>query len=330
MLLYVCIVLIVLLLLICINYFLLYKQYKNVKSDISKLYIAFKRIRYGDVNLRVQSLKDKDLEQTVNRLIETIYDREMMIKEYQSTLSKKNLSLEEIIKHEKQLRLFKEDFAATLAHDMKVPVIAELNSINYLLEGRFGVLNDKQTELLKLMQSSNSELKELIENMLETYKLDQNEIKLNITKNNINNFIESTVSEMTPISIKNGNKIQTNLKETKDTEISFDEFQLKRVIKNIIQNAISFSPANSVIEVYSQLAENEILIHITNAGVSISKEDIELIFKKYYSGHSKFKKAGTGLGLYLAQQIMLAHNGNISVDTEQEGKTTFTVALPIN
>ena len=213
---------------------------------------------------------------------------------------------------------------------MKVPVIAELNSINYLLEGRFGELNDKQTELLKLMQSSNSELKELIDNMLETYKLDQNEIKLNITKNNINNFIESTVSEMTPISIKNGNKIQTNLKETKDTEISFDEFQLKRVIKNIIQNAISFSPANSVIEVYSQLAENKILIHITNAGVSISKEDIELIFKKYYSGHAKYKKAGTGLGLYLSQQIMLAHNGNITVDTEQEGKTTFTVNLPIN
>ena len=98
------------------------------------------------------------------------------LKEYQSTLSNKNLSLEEILKHEKQLQIFKEEFAATLTHDMKVPVIAELNSLNYLLDGRFGELNDKQTEILKLMKSSNQELKDLIENMLETYRLEQKAI----------------------------------------------------------------------------------------------------------------------------------------------------------
>ncbi len=90
---FIIIAILLLTILISIRYFLLYRQYKYLKSDVSKLYVAFKRVRYGDVNTRLQSLKDKELEQTVNRLFETIFDREIMIKEYQTTLSKKNLSL---------------------------------------------------------------------------------------------------------------------------------------------------------------------------------------------------------------------------------------------
>ena len=330
MLLFISITLFVIVILFCINSVFLYRKYKNAKGDISKLYIAFKRMRYGDISVRIQCLNDKYLEKTVNRLFETISDREIMIKEYQSSLSDKNMSLEEIIKQEKQLRLFKEDFAATLAHDMKVPVIAELNSLNYLLEGRFGDLNEKQTQVLKLMQSSNQELKELIENMLETYKLDQKEIILNITSNKINEFVKSCVNEMSPIAEKNSNKIILKTEKTADIIVNFDEFQLKRVLKNIIQNAISFSAANKDIEVETDINDKKVYFNITNTGVGILKEDIDLIFQKYYCGHSKFRKAGTGLGLYLSQQIMLSHNGNITVDTKQDDKTTFTVVLPLS
>ena len=70
-------------------------------------------------------------------------------------------------------------------------------------------------------------------------------------------------------------------------------------------------------------------INIINQGSSISQDDLELIFQKYYCGHSKFRKAGTGLGLYLSQQIVLAHNGNITVDSSQDGLTTFTLTLSI-
>ncbi len=312
---------------LCINYILLLKKYNKLQNDVLKIFIAVKRLRYGDVNVRIDNLNNKELQTTTNRLFETIADREMMIKEYQATLSKKNLSLEEILKQEKQLQLFKEEFAATLTHDMKVPVIAELNSLNYLLDGRFGELNEKQTEILKLMKSSNQELKELIENMLETYKLEQKSITLNLQKYELNKFLNTVINEMKPIALSTLHTITTNLEQTNNFNFSFDEFQLKRVIKNIIQNAISFSPNNSEINISTELFENKIKINITNSGSNISKEDLELIFQKYYSGHSKFRKAGTGLGLYLSQQIMLAHNGNITVDNSKESVTIFTLTL---
>lgn len=303
-------------------------NYNKVTHDINKISIAIKRIRYGDINIRLQNLYNKVLESLINRLFETIYDREMMIKEYQATLSKKNLSLEEIIKQEKQLQLFKEEFAATLTHDMKVPVIAELNSLNYLLEGRFGALNNKQLEILKLMKASNQELKELIENMLETYRLEQKKIKLEKSKNYLNPFINSIVEEMGQIAIETDHKISVDISQTENIELEFDVFQLKRVIKNLIQNALSFSPNSSEIIIRSELYNEKIKLLFTNKGSGISADDLDLIFQKYYCGHSKFRKAGTGLGLYLSQQIVLAHNGKIEVDSSKEEETTFILTLP--
>lgn len=315
--------------LFCVSYLLVFNKYKKIQNDVSKISIAVKRLRYGDVHVRVDNLNNKEFENSTNRLFETIADREMMIKEYQSTLAKKNLTLEEIIKQEKQLQLFKEEFAATLTHDMKVPVIAELNSLEYLIEGRFGELNEKQLEVLKLMKSSNQELRDLIENMLETYRLDQKELKLNKSNHNLNEFLISVINEMSPIVYSSSHKIVFDIEKTKDVVFSFDDFQIKRVIKNLIQNAVTFSPNNSEITINSYKNDSNLCVEIKNIGNNISKEDLELIFQKYYSGSSKFKKAGTGLGLYLSQQIALAHDGYITVDNSEDGITSFKLSLPV-
>ena len=310
-------------------YILLQKKYKKLNLDVARIAIAIKRVRYGDFNVRLDKLNNKNLQSTINSLIESMYDREMMIKEYQATLSKKNLSLEEVLKQEKQLQMFKEEFAATLTHDMKVPVIAELNSLNYLLEGRFGELNQKQIEILNLMKSSNQELKDLIENMLETYRLEQKKLELSLSENNFNDFIISVIKEMEPIAFNTKLAIVSELDKTSNLVLNFDSFQLKRVVKNLIQNAISFSQNESEIKLSTEKNTNEVKLFVTNKGVGISPEDLDMIFHKYYSGQSKFRKAGTGLGLYLSQQIVLAHDGKIEVDSSKEGYTTFILTLKV-
>lgn len=320
--------LILIIFIILTGYLNILKNYKKTKQDIYKIYLAIKRMRYGNVHIRVENLYDKELENAVNRLFETILDREMMIKEYQNTLAKKNLSLEEIIKQEKEMRQVKEDFTATLTHDMKVPVIAELNSLDFLLDGRFGELNDKQIEVLKLIKSSNKELKELIENLLEVYKLEQKEIKLKLKQACINDFLYSVINDMSSIFIENNIEIKLNNEETQNIYLLFDIFQLKRVVKNLLQNAVSFNGKGNEILINTHCSNTDIKIEITNKGSGISKEDLDFIFNKYYSGHSKFGKAGTGLGLYISRQIMLAHNGNIELDVSKKGFTTFILTLP--
>ncbi len=320
----------------CIVFAILIKKYVNqtkkikiIQSDTGKILVALKRVRYGDINVRLKNLQNSELENVANRLFETIADREMMIKEYQATLSKKNLSLEEVLAQEKQLRRYKEEVVATLTHDMKVPVVAELNSINFLLEGRFGELTEKQKQALNLMKTSNQELKDLIENILETFRLEQKKLELNIQKHDFNKFILSAIDEMNPILLKSNHKIEFEPEKTENLNIFFDDFQIRRIVKNLIQNAVTFSPAASEIIIKTFIKENYLKLTVTNKGSGISKDDLEKIFNKYYSGQSKYRKTGTGLGLFLSNKIALTHNGKLEVDCSVSGYTTFVLSLPI-
>lgn len=316
------------LLMLIFKFFGLKKKYSMLEADITKLIYVLTKLRYGHLDTHIENIHDKKLENTANRLIETINDREEMIKEYQTILSDKNEKLEEMYKIEKEQQAFKDDFVATLSHDMKVPVIAELNTLNFLLEGRFGDLNDKQKEVLNLMKNSNQDLIELTQTLLDVYKLQENEIILKKEKVNFNNLIKETIEELTPIALNNQNSFETNLEQTENKEIEIDRFNIKRVIKNLIANAVSFSPLGEKINLSTQISENDILISVSNYGHTISEEDLSLIFNKYYCGNSKFRRLGTGLGLYLSNRIIQAHKGEIKVSSE-DNKTTFTVKLPI-
>ena len=98
--------------------------------------------------------------------------------------------------------------------------------------------------------------------------------------------------------------------------------------KNLILNAISFSEPNSKIDIFVCRDEKNIYIKITNYGKSIKKEEVKHVFDKYYTTTKKFRKVGTGLGLYLSDKIVKAHKGRINVESEEGVSTTFSIVLP--
>jgi signal transduction histidine kinase len=109
-----------------------------------------------------------------------------------------------------------------------------------------------------------------------------------------------------------------------------DKFQLKRVIKNLVQNAISYGKPKTPIEINIGEIPNYIIIKVKDHGDGISKENIDRIFNKYYSAANKFRKIGTGLGLYLALQIVKAHNGDLTVESVEGEFTEFCIKIPVN
>ena len=230
------------------------------------------------------------------------------------------------ITDQKELETLKEDFVATLTHDLKVPIVAETNMIELFLNENFGAISDKQKLALKNMQTSNKELLDLVQIVLDTYKIG----KLTLHKENVmlKAFIEEIIEEMTPIAEKNRNNIEFN--SSRDIRVLADRFQLKRVIKNLVQNAISYGKHNTPIEITIGEIPNYITIKVKDFGGTISKSDIERIFNKYYSAAKKFRKIGTGLGLYLALQIIKAHQGDLSVDSVEGEYTEFCIKLPVH
>lgn len=397
-----------------------WNKFNNYLSDITK---TVDSVRYGDLSKKIDKLDfpdSKNLTESINRMIESLHDREAMIDEFQSDLIKQNRILENtlnslsdglliidseskihratnliamwfdsegkklvgkplqefieipkwkhiatldndevflhgqrglnfrastvelnlddekdrylvIIKNttaQHELETLKEDFVATLTHDLKVPIIAETNMIDLFLNESFGPVNDKQRLALKNMATSNKELLELVQVVLETYKLRDH--KMILYKENImlKAFIEEIIEEMAPIAKKTANTFEFIF--DRDIWVFADRFQLKRVVKNLIQNAISYGKAKTPIEISIGEIPNYSIIKVKDHGAGISQTDIDKIFNRYYSAAKKFRKIGTGLGLYLALQIIKAHNGDLTVESKEGEFTEFCVKIPVN
>ncbi len=396
------------------------KRWNNINDYIGDVTRTVNSVRYGNLSKKISSFDtpdSKDLTESLNRMIETLHDRETMIDEYRAELVKQNQILEATINSlsdgliitdtdglilrtttlvamwfgtdgkdipghnlfeyiemknkrplstwkdndvvllndkasnftastvklkledkkpkyivilknvtdQRELETLKEDFVATLTHDLKVPIIAETNMIELLLGETFGKISEKQFVALKNMQSSNKELLGLVQTVLDTYKVG----KMTLYKENImlKSFLGEIIEEMTPIVKKSKNDIELILE--RDIRVFADKFQLKRVIKNLIQNAISYGTPKTPIEISIGEIPKYVTIKVTDHGAGISKSDIDKIFNKYYSASKKFRKIGTGLGLYLAFQIIKAHNGELIVDSEEGKYTEFCIKIPV-
>lgn len=317
------VILFIFLISLSLKYKKLKQTFRNHKKSLRSILKTINSVRYGNLFERVNPASFvllPNFSESINRMIEAFVDRENMINEYQNDLNKKIEALKEI----EQL---KEDFVATLTHDLKVPIIAEKNMLNFLLENRFGDLNEKQHEAVVHLQNSNKELIELVEIILETYKLKETNLKLNRENIELDELISSVIEEMTPIAEASSQKINFNsgYKES----VFIDKFYLKRVLKNIILNGLSFTESGG----YLDISTNNIPdtggaeIKITNYGAGIDENEIEHIFDKYYSSAKKFRKIGTGLGLYLSNKIIETHEGKIEVNSVENSHTTFKIVL---
>ena len=400
---------------------MLRKKYDNITEYFGDVNSIMDSVRYGNLSVRAGKYTQKEMKKltdSINRMIETLNDREKMIVEYQTELTKKNnflsallnslsdgiivfdenykiidanrniknwINTSKIMNHkveefiispeekdiidldndeifikdnkdlyfkgrtgqlntkdhdgkyilvvsnytdQKEIESLKEDFVATLTHDLKVPIIAEANMLEFFLKEKFGELTKNQKEALNTMNASNKELLELVQTVLDTYKVKEGEIDLKLEKVSVSTLLNEIIEEMTPIAQKSNNKINLNVK--KDFNINADYLQFKRIIKNLISNAISYGKPNTAIEIYAKTKNDRAYISVKDYGKGIPKEDIEKIFNKYFSAHKKFRKIGTGLGLYLSKKLVTAHGGELSVASKEDEWTEFIIELPIN
>ncbi len=230
------------------------------------------------------------------------------------------------ISDQKEIETLKEDFVATLTHDLKVPIIAEANMLDLLLAEKFGEITDKQRIALNNMKASNNELIDLVQTVLETYKVNASGLTLYKDSFNLNEFLKGIIDEMSPIALHTENNINLNI--NKNIQIVADITHLKRVVKNLIHNAISYGAAGTDIDINAYDTDNNVIITVKDYGKGIPEEDIKKIFQKYYSTSKKFRRTGTGLGLFLSQQIIKAHNGTLEVQSEPDKYTEFRITIP--
>src|SRR5574344_773791 len=152
------------------------------------------------------------------------------------------------VTNERDVETLKEDFVATLTHDLKVPIVAEAKMIDFFLNETFGPINEKQKTAFINMQKSNQELIDLVQIILDTYKIQKAGISLEKESIKLTPYVKDIIDEMQLIAQDAHLRIDFTPPK-KDIKIDADPLQLDRVIRNLISNAISHSNTQEKIDV---------------------------------------------------------------------------------
>lgn len=227
--------------------------------------------------------------------------------------------------NEEQLDL-KENFMATVAHDMKTPLNAGINALKMLLENYFGELDNDQEEIVNDIMNSAQFMRHLLDNLLFKSKIDKDSLHI---KKEVYDLKEVVLYCIDITNYILSEKHQNIIFECDcETRIPMDCIDIKRCIHNLIANASDYSPKNSQIKINICDDEQFIYFSIQDFGEGIEKSRQETLFTQYLSYAKEYKKIGCGLGLYITKNIVEAHGGTISIDSELGYGTTIKFSLP--
>lgn len=221
----------------------------------------------------------------------------------------------------------KEQFVATLTHDLKTPIRAESRALQLLLDGSFGSLTPEQTSIVKEIYNSSRFMAHMTDNLLTRYKIDQKEISLHKDFNSLKQTIQKCAENLKFLLEDKNQTLKINI-DLENDNFLYDELEIIRVFNNLLNNASEYSQENSQISIQVSRIDDFIEVKVADNGAGISEKDLKTIFNEHASSAKKFKKVGSGLGLFISKKIIETHGGNISVESHHGHGTCFTFTLP--
>ncbi len=188
---------------------------------------------------------------------------------------------------------------------------------------------EKQDKYLKLIKQNCYRLMKLINNLLDTTKLDSGYLKLNLVNYNIISLIEEITLSVTSYAESKGINIifDTNVEEK---IIAVDPDKIERIILNLLSNSIKFTNPGGNIFVNVKDCEEDVYIHVKDTGVGIPSDKLESIFERFFQIDKTLKKnkEGTGIGLHLVKSFVEMHKGEVTINSELGKGTEFIIKLP--
>jgi signal transduction histidine kinase len=241
---------------------------------------------------------------------------------------------EELLQRERSARAdadaanrLKDDFLATLSHELRTPPNAILGYVR-LLGG--GVFDDARREkALEVVERNAATLTQMVEDVLDVSRIVVGKIRLNVEDVDIRRVIEEAVASARPAADARGVALQMML-DSHVAHVTGDAERLQQVIWNLLSNGVKFTPRGGTMQVRLTSLDSFAEIVVTDSGVGISPEFLPHVFERFRQADSRFAREHGGLGLAIAREIVHLHGGSIEAASDGEGKgATFTVTLPL-
>ncbi|VYU12880.1 Alkaline phosphatase synthesis sensor protein PhoR [Clostridium tertium] len=223
-----------------------------------------------------------------------------------------------------------ENFLLNISHDLRGHLNVILSIMQCIDYGSVSVNDKKALEYMGIVKRNSLKMLKLINNLIDTTKLENNYYVLNKKNIDVISMIESTVSCIDKYAK------QKNIQLTFDTNeeeciMSVDPEVLDRIIMNLLSNAIKFSYSNTNVYINMNVLEDSVKISIRDEGPGISKDNQEKIFSRFYqiASDSNMESSGSGIGLDLVNYLVKSMDGDIFLNSEENKGCEFIITLPI-
>jgi two-component system NarL family sensor kinase len=252
-------------------------------------------------------------------------------------LSQRNRSYEEAIARQrmqlftqKQLIQLREDFASTLTHDLKTPLLGAIETLTAFEQEKFGPVTSTQTKVIEIIKRSHKNTLELVETLLDVYRNDTEGLQLKRKSLDLVILAEEAISTLTDLA--SSRKVYIRLtQENSDFRsrcwVNADPLQLRRVLVNLISNGINHSRRGSTVQVMLMADNGDFVVKVIDEGQGIRDEEFPMLFERFYQGNGDRQAKGSGLGLYLSRQIVEAHGGKIWAEQRSPHGAIFAFRL---
>jgi signal transduction histidine kinase len=289
--------------------FLSYWTYQKIRVPLLKITEGITKIFEDDYNSRIELNGQKDFE--------VIRDSFNLLAEKLQASQKENLRIQE-----DRTRMLLD-----LAHDIKTPICTIQYFSKALSEGLV-TDEDKRQRYYNTIYSKGKRVSELIDDLFEYVKFDSKNYNLNIKISDFSEFIRLTVAEFYDEIEEKGLNLELNIAEG-ETMLEFDELLMRRVISNIINNAIKYNESGTNLRIELKQAGTGVLFEIGDNGSGIPEIIKDKVFEPFIRGdESRKSDGGAGLGLAISKRIIESHGGSLELKSDYtDEKTVFTIKL---
>lgn len=215
---------------------------------------------------------------------------------------------------------------------MRTPLSAVKWALKVILDQDFGPLNIDQKSITMKAYETNDRMIRLVNDLLDVDHIDSGRVEYQFGSVDLVNLIESVIVVLTPRITEQNITIEFPGKDTKISNVRADSVRLRQVIQNLLDNAVKYSLKNTKVQVYIKEQPGGLIeVSVVDSGIGIPKDQQGKLFGKFFRADNarKLQTDGSGLGLYIAKQIVEKHGGQLTFISNEGKGTTFSFTLPV-
>jgi signal transduction histidine kinase len=224
------------------------------------------------------------------------------------------------------------EFVSVASHELKTPLSVIKGYVSLLLEGIYGDVPEKQRKVLGSVSDQADRLGRLIQQLLDISRFEAGGGRLEVRPIDVRAFLMELTTSFEALAVQNDIDFRMEAGEDLPDTLVGDPDRLNEVVGNLLSNAFKFTPREGTIRLRAGSAGKGVVMEVQDTGVGIPREHLERIFEKFYQvdNEAQPKSIGSGLGLAISREIVEAHGGTITAESEVGRGTTFRVFLPQN